>query len=236
VARTSSVRAYLEVGTKRVFAAGLDWPGWCRSGRDEDVALEALVAFGSLYEAALGSTARGFKPPARASSLNVVERLEGNATTDFGAPAIEAAADRRPVGDTEAKRQIGVLEASWTAFDRVALAAEGLELRKGPRGGGRELDAIVRHVLEADTAYLAQIGDRFSLRGDARATPEHVAELRSTVIQAVWARVHGEPPRKPRRSGTYWTPRYFLRRAAWHALDHAWEIEDRATPVQPRSD
>jgi hypothetical protein len=24
-----------------------------------------------------------------------------------------------------------------------------------------------------------------------------------------------------------WPPRYVVRRAAWHVLDHAWEIEDR---------
>ena len=27
-----------------------------------------------------------------------------------------------------------------------------------------------------------------------------------------------------------WTPRYAARRMAWHALDHAWEIEDRTEP------
>jgi hypothetical protein len=25
----------------------------------------------------------------------------------------------------------------------------------------------------------------------------------------------------------HWTPRYFVRRMAWHELDHAWEIEAR---------
>ena len=27
-----------------------------------------------------------------------------------------------------------------------------------------------------------------------------------------------------------WTARYFLRRAAWHVLDHVWEIEDKSGP------
>ena len=27
---------------------------------------------------------------------------------------------------------------------------------------------------------------------------------------------------------TKWPPRYAARRIAWHALDHAWEIEDRS--------
>jgi hypothetical protein len=30
-----------------------------------------------------------------------------------------------------------------------------------------------------------------------------------------------------RRYGFDWTPLFAARRAAWHALDHAWELEDR---------
>src|SRR5690349_9971305 len=40
---------YLEVGKKRVFACAADWPGWCRSGRDEEQALEALTTSASRY-------------------------------------------------------------------------------------------------------------------------------------------------------------------------------------------
>src|SRR5439155_20137086 len=94
----------------------------------------------------------------------------------------------------ETKRQIALLEACWSAFDRTAAAALGAELRKGPRGGGRELDAIVQHVMGADVVYLAQIGDRSPFRDDEDVTPEQAAGLRSTIVEAVWARVRGEPP------------------------------------------
>ncbi len=190
------------------------------------------MASGPRYAKALEgrSVARKFTAPRKASSLRVVERFKGNATTDFGAPGIPPAADDRPLDDAEVKRQIALLEACWAAFDRAAAAADGAELRKGPRGGGRELDAIVRHVMGADVMYIAQIGDRFPFRDDEDVTPELAADLHSTIVEAVWARVRGEPPRKPRRSGSHWTPRYFVRRSAWHALDHAWEIEDRAAP------
>ena len=30
-------------------------------------------------------------------------------------------------------------------------------------------------------------------------------------------------------AGRTWTARYAARRIAWHALDHAWEMEDRST-------
>ncbi|MDP9341944.1 MAG: hypothetical protein M3Q23_07540 [Actinomycetota bacterium] len=230
--KTLPIGVYLEIGKKRTFAGALEWPGWCRSGRHEDAALDALVDAAPRYVKALGrrKVAGEFTAPARVSSLRVVERLKGNATTDFGAPGIPPAADDRPLDDAETKRQIALLQACWAAFDRAAKAAVGKELRKGPRGGGRELDAIVSHVMGADAVYLAQIGERFPIRDDQKATPELAAGLRSAIVEALWARVRGEPPGKPRRSGTHWPPRYFVRRSAWHALDHAWEIEDRAAP------
>jgi hypothetical protein len=40
----ASTPVYPEVGSRRTFAGALDWPGWCRSGRKEELALEALAA------------------------------------------------------------------------------------------------------------------------------------------------------------------------------------------------
>ena len=134
---------YLEVGTKKVFAGALDWPGWCRSGRDEHDALEALVAYGPRYRRALGRAGRGFTSPRGPSRLHVVERLKGDATTDFGAPGTAPTADERPLADAEARRQVALLKAIWQTFDRISRAAQGKALTKGPRGGGRALDAIV---------------------------------------------------------------------------------------------
>ena len=112
------------------------------------------------------------------------------------------------------------MRACWSALDRAAAAADGLVLRTGPGGGGRQLAAIVGHVADAEAAYLSKLGTLPS-GGDARAT-----------ILAVFAsRARGEPPERTPRSGALWSPRYFMRRAAWHVLDHAWEIEDRSRPV-----
>jgi hypothetical protein len=217
------------VGRRRVFAGALDWPGWCRSGRDADAALQALVAYGPRYAAALGPARFAFTAPADASAFEVVERLAGNATTDFGAPGVAPARDARRLDDTEAERLALVLRACWAKLDRAAEAAAGAELRKGPRGGGRELDAIIHHVLEADKAYLARLGGRYGKTRDADPAAE-LAGVRQAIFEAVASRVHGGEPLLPtRRSGAVWTPRYAVRRSAWHALDHAWEIEDRAT-------
>jgi hypothetical protein len=222
----ATLEAYLEMGSRRVFAGALDWPGWCRSGRDENAALEALVAYGRRYKDTLGRAARGFAPPKDPSALDVVERLRGNATTDFGAPGIPPSADDRALDGRELDRYIRVLEASWAAVDEAAKAAKGKTLRKGPRGGGRELEAIESHVTEAGVAYLAGLGDRYRAPQGASARAAREG-LRATMLETLRLRARGEPPPRPGRSQR-WSPRYFVRREAWHVLDHVWEIEDRA--------
>jgi hypothetical protein len=104
--------------------------------------------------------------------------------------------------------------------------AEGKELRKGPRGGGRERDGIVRHVLGADAAYLRRVGQKFS-QDEAAALDDDVQRTREAIRAALGAGVRGEIPLQGPRGGALWTPRYFVRRVAWHTVDHLWEIEDR---------
>lgn len=219
------------MGSRRVFAGALDWLGWCRSGRDEDGALAALVAYGSRYRAAMGSATAGLAVPTGASALEVVERLTGNGGTDFGVPTLAPSADERPVDDAELDRLVRILEASWAAFDKAAAAASGVALRKGPRGGGREVDAMVAHVMESDRAYVASLGGSYRKPRDADAAAE-APILREAIVGTLAARVRGERLPPTRRTSPDWLPRYFVRRSAWHALDHAWEIEGRTmSPV-----
>jgi hypothetical protein len=220
------VPVYLEVGSKRVFAAAVEWPGWCRAGRDEGDALASLVAYGQRYVQAAGSAARGLRLPKDVSGLKVVERLKGNATTDFGAPGIAPSSDAKPVSDADLKRLETLQRACWTAFDGAARAAASAVLRRGPRGGGRDLDAIVAHVLDADAAYLSGLGGAYHAPAGANA----MKQMRRDFLQTLRARAGGEVPVFTRRKSAPWTPRYAVRRSAWHALDHAWEIEDRAAP------
>jgi len=218
---------YLEVGRRRVFAGALDRPGWCRSGRDEDSALESLLAYGPRYAAAVKKVARGFTLPEKASALDVVERLRGDATTDFGAPAVAPSSDRRPLNDAELVPLTALLRACWAAFDASAKAAASAVLRKGPRGGGRDLDHIVAHVRDAEGAYLGRLGGKHPKRDGSESAAEMKA-VRKEFLDALAARAGAEPLPPARRSRTVWVPRYGVRRSAWHALDHAWEIEDRA--------
>lgn len=214
----------MEAGRRRTFASAADWPGWCRSARDEASALAALAAYAPRYAAAVGAGA-GVPAPAGGTTFDVVERLAGDASTDFGVPGRVAAADHEPYGSRDLDRHLALLEAAWAAFDAAADAAAGAVLRTGPRGGGRDLGAIIDHVLTADRAYLSSLGFRPAAGGD------DMAGVRAAVVAAIRARARGEePPPNPRRRKPLWPPRYALRRSAWHALDHTWEVEDRAAP------
>jgi hypothetical protein len=219
---SSSIEVYLEAGAKRTFAGALDWPGWCRSARDEAGALEALVAYGPRYERALAGSGLRFRPPRDASQLSVVERLAGGSATDFGVPDEAPSADTAPVSARDLERFGALLAAIWRAFDRAAEEASGRELRKGPRGGGRDLDRIVAHVAAAD--YLDVLGWK---RPPGGTSAGDLARRRAVIIEGLAASARGDIPSRGPRGGVRWSPRYFVRRLAWHTLDHAWEIEDR---------
>jgi hypothetical protein len=174
----------------------------------------------------LRSSGLGFQSPEDISAFSVVERLEGNATTDFGAPGIPPSSDSAPLSESESLRFQTLLEACWGAFDQAVKDASGRELRKGPRGGGRDLEGVISHVLGADQGYLSALGGKFKNDGQM----DLDAELRGTrqaILQVLNHAVRGELPEKGPRGGILWKPRYFVRRSAWHVLDHAWELEDR---------
>ena len=198
-----STRVYFEEGKSSVFAAAIDWPGWCRSAKTMDLAIEALLDYQDRYAAVLSVP---FKP----GNLDVVGTVAGNATTDFGAPAVDTPWDAEPISSRDLKRQVQVLDDCWTYFDAVVESAPAT-LMKGPRGGGRDRDGVVAHVREAERHYCSKLGTRVPPR-----TPW--AEQRTVVTTALLA---GSP------EGT-WPSRYSLRRLAWHVLDHAWEIEDKS--------
>lgn len=223
----TTINIYLEIGKQRVFAGAVEWPGWCRSGRDEEAAQQALLASGPRYAELLRSADIEFTMPPEQSAFTITERLVGNTTTDFGAPDVAPESDSRPVDETELHRLQQLLQAYWQAFDMAVERAEGKVLRKGPRGGGREAAQIVQHVLDAEAGYLARLAWKLpkGARANIDAQREHT---RQAVLAAVTAAAHGETPARGPRGGVIWSPRYFVRRVAWHVLDHLWEIEERS--------
>jgi hypothetical protein len=199
-----SLRIGLEVGATWTFASALDWPGWCRRGKGEDAAIACLLDYAPRYKAVAG---RGF----RVGTPDVIGRVAGNATTDFGAPGMRGPWDDAGLDDREAARQVRLLRAAWTAFDAATAAAPAV-LPKGPRGGGRDRDAIGEHVREAERSYARKLGLRLPPR-----TPW--PDQREAIADAL-VRVRND-------MGGAWPPRYLIRRTAWHVLDHAWELEDK---------
>jgi hypothetical protein len=209
-----AIRVYLEVGGKRTFASAAGWPGWCRSGKDEHAALAALAAYAPRYAAVARLAKIPF--PAGDPGFKVVERLRGNATTDFGAPGIPAKDESKPMTPQQASRMRDLLDACWVYLDQVVAKAPA-SLRKGPRGGGRDRDAMFDHVLGAEMEYAKRIGVRLK-QPDGKDKPA-VRTFREAIREGIR---HPNPDTK-------WPVPYAVRRTAWHALDHAWEIEDRST-------
>jgi hypothetical protein len=213
---TTTIPVYFEVGTKKVFACSLEWPGWARWGKTEEAAIEKLIEVAPRYAEVARRAHKRF-PRIEPERLEVVERLPGNGTTDFGAPARVAEADYARLDGAKAARLRDLLQAAWEFLDEVAAEAPPT-LRKGPRGGGRDRDQVLQHVLGAQNAYARTIGVRIKEPdfGDRRA----IDQFREAVLEKI---VPGGG--KPEKG---WPVPYFVRRDAWHVLDHAWEIQDKS--------
>ena len=225
-ARRSSPKIVVtvEATPKKAFASALDWPGWSRSGKTEELALEALRAAAPRYAAVAREAGEPFAQHAGdAEAYEVVELSDGSAGTEFGIPYAITKLDGRRLTKAQAEREARLVEAAWTVLARVAASAPA-ELRKGPRGGGRDRDKMVRHVIDADFAYAREIG--ISIKQPDPPDDASVKELRAAMLDVLRQPTDGSPI-----ADRKWTTRYAARRLAWHALDHAWEMEDRSEPA-----
>ncbi|MDQ3576493.1 MAG: hypothetical protein M3443_02605 [Actinomycetota bacterium] len=212
------IKVYTEATAKKAFACALDWPGWARPAKTEELAVETLASYAPRY--APVAAAAGLRWPATLD-FEVVERLKGSGSTDFGALDKPPKADAAKITALAARRQASLLQASWDLFDEVVANAPPA-LRKGPRGGGRDRDKIVEHVLSAEASYARMLG----IKNDPKTSdlsPSAVAHRRVQVIRLLSATSDGTPPVEKG-----WPMRYAVRRFAWHVLDHAWEIEDKS--------
>jgi len=215
-----------EIGPKRrVFAQALDWIGWCRAGKDEATALKQLQACGLRYATVAEQAGFPFGAPSSVEAFEIVERIPGTATTDFGAPAVLLPSDQQPLEEGENERLCRLVSACWTTFDE-ALHHSAVELHEVKPEHGRSLSAMRLHLLETDRMHLSAFGPAFR-----QPDPAQVAEQEATTREQLLAELRAIPPKETlalrRRYGFVWTPRFAVRRSAWHALDHAWEIQDR---------
>ena len=146
------IPVYLEAARTRVFAVVPDWPGWSRSARSADAALQALLDYVPRYLLALQGAGLAFPSINSVADLQVVASLPGNATTEFGAPDRPLPGDELPVDAAELERMRAILHAAWQAFDRAVAAAQDKNLRTGLRGGGRDLEKMIAHNDGAEQA------------------------------------------------------------------------------------
>lgn len=210
-----------EHGAKRTFVWVIDWPGWCRGGKDTPLAIESLIEHRRRY-ATVAQTAGLLLPDASPHDLFTAESADGGSGTDFGVPSAITDSDRRPTTAHDADRLAALVEAAWTVLGQVAATAPA-ELRKGPRGGGRDRDKMLGHVIEADGAYAREMG--LKLPAGSLDDRPAVDALRAAMLEVIRRPSDGTP-----LAGRRWPVRYAARRIAWHALDHAWEMEDRSDP------
>jgi hypothetical protein len=217
------IRTVIEHGTKdkRAVAFALDWPGWSRGAKTADIALETLTSYRERYRPIvdIAGMTREFDD---AGTLEIVEDRVGTGSTDFwGISFSPSSTEHGPMGDAELDRAITLLRACWTFFDGVA-ARVSPEMRKGPRGGGRDRDRIIRHVIRNESEDFAkQVGLRNP--EEWALTPEGLKQHRETYLAAMRAYNAGEVERRMRN----WTLPFLIRHSAYHTLDHAWEMEDK---------
>ena len=215
----AAVRVMVEQGKKKAVAVALDWPGWNRSGKSEDDALGVLEAYRPRYSkvAALAGLGKEFRA---AGKLAVVERRKGTGMTDFyGLSYGSAASEHKPMTSAACDRKLALLKASHAYFDDVASRVSA-ELRKGPRGGGRDRDRIIHHTNGTEIQDFAmKVG--LNPAPDAWRRPKDLRAHRDAFSAAIRDyNARGAPART-------WTVQFLIRHAAYHMLDHAWEMEDR---------
>ena len=223
-----ALRVMLEIGPKgkRVVAVALDWPGLERGAKTEEAALERLRSYLPRYApvAKLAGFDAAFAAIASpAATLDVVERYPGTGSTDFwGISFAFSGSDQQDLARDALERELTVMRACWTFFDNVR-ARVSAELRKGPRGGGRDRDQIVGHVLRTEREWAEKVGVRAPQ--DGAPIDEGLRAYRDAYRDGIRAfHAAGKMART-------WPLRYLIRHTAYHTLDHAWEMEDRDLTV-----
>jgi hypothetical protein len=217
-----TIRTVVEHGPKdkKVVAFAPDWPGWSRGANSADEALAMLEEYRVRYRPVASRARRGAEFDA-AGKLRVVEEKVGTGSTDFWGISFSACAlEVEPMSKVDLQRKLSLLKSSWALFDSVA-ARVSAELQKGPRGGGRERDHIIRHVIRVESEDFAKrVGLRIPENG-ALATAA-LAPYRTDFLAAMIE--YNKGATKPMRSGNL---PFLIRHSAYHTLDHAWEMQDK---------
>jgi hypothetical protein len=217
---TQQLRVAIEIGPKgkQVAAVAPDWPGLERGAKTEDAAIARLQSYLPRY-APVAKLAGLDGEFAASTTVDIVEQYPGTGSTDFwGISFAFSSIDKQAVSSEELEHELTLMRACWSFFDAVRFRVSA-ELRKGPRGGGRDRDHIVRHTLAAERDWAKGLG--LHTLDDVPLTDDVLSAHRDAYCSAIRAfHSEGKMARK-------WPLRYLIRHTAYHTLDHAWEMEDK---------
>jgi hypothetical protein len=207
---------------KKAVAFAIDWPGWSRGAKAPDTAIETLEAYRERYRAVarLAGLEAEFNA---AGALDMVEDAVGVGSTDFWGISFAASSfERGQMSEDELERKLALLRAAWRFFDEVA-ARVSPEMQKGARGGGRDRDEIVAHILRNEQGDFAR---RLGIAAprDTVFTGSARDAHRAAFLAAM--REHNAEGKRAGQSPN-WTIPFLIRHTAFHTLDHAWEMEDK---------
>ena len=214
------IRVTLEIGPKgkKVVAVAPDWPGLERGATTGEAAIERLLSYVPRY-ATVTKLAGMETAFATIATVDVVEHYPGTGSTDFwGISFAFSGIDQQAMSDEALERELTLMRACWAFFDDVRSRVSA-EMQRGPRGGGRDRDHIVRHTIAAQQDWAKKLGVRAPQ--DTILTDEGVTAHRDAYCIAIRA-LHAQS-----KMARTWPLRYLIRHTAYHTLDHAWEMEDR---------
>ncbi len=216
-------RVTLEIGPKgkKVVAVASDWPGLERGAKTREEAIERLRSYIPRYS----QVARLADMDAEYGAMkyvNVVEEYPGTGSTDFwGISFAFSSVDKQGMSGAELERELTLMRACWAFFDNVRRRVSA-EMQRGPRGGGRDRDTIVRHVLHAEQDWAKMIGVLTPI--DSMLTGKGLKAHRDAYCHAI-REYHSQG--KLAGKMAKWPLRFLIRHTAFHTLDHAWEMEDK---------
>ena len=218
-------RVTLEIGPKgkKVVAVAPDWPGLARGGKTKEEAIERLRSYMLRY-AQVTKLAKMDVEFDAIRKLNVVEEYPGTGSTDFwGISFAFSSIDRQGMSRDELERDLTLMQACWAFFDSVRERVSA-ELRKGPRGGGRDRDRIVRHVFANEQDWAKGLG--VLTPDDAMLTGKGLKAHRGAYCHAI------QDYHSQGKLAGKWPLRYLIRHTAFHTMDHAWEMEDKDMTIK----
>ncbi len=220
------IQVTLEIGPrgKKVVAVAPDWPGLSRGATTGQAALERLLSYVPRYAvvAKLAGMESAFPNNA---VVDVVEQYPGTGSTDFwGVSFAFSSIDRQAMSSEALERELALMRACWEFFDGVRSRVSA-EMQRGPRGGGRDRERIVRHTFAAELDWAKKLEVRTPL--EVMLTEEGLNAHRQAYCDAIRA-LHSQG-----KIARTWPLRYLIRHTAYHTLDHAWEMEDKDLTDKP---